>query len=269
MGRDRREYNNSDYGYQTENSPRGMDDKRYRQLVQEVSKGINYLDQLTMSIEQKSERIGTRNDSRNNHSELMSEIEKGNKAVGKVRRRVKELRDGVKRGESSKSKNTQYKKLASDFRKAMERFERVAEDVVEMEQTAVDQIRRSSVAQPKQQIDYKNYSEEQLYSNAQITSYDEDDLARREEDIINIGHAIKQVNGVYRQLDGLVQDQDEVIVEIAENAQDAKDNAEGALDNVRKADEKTKYINCGKKKCCCILLVLIVVGILAASLASS
>lgn len=172
-----------DHGYYDAQSPQrgGLDDNRYRQLVTEVSKGIGYFNQLSKSIEQKTQLFGTRQDSRSNHNKINEEVEKGKRVTAKVKKRLKELSkagQGVS-GAASRSRSTQYRKLANDFRAQLDEFDHICRRVVNSERNAVDHIRRSSV--PKQKTDnsmfnYNNYSEDQLYAQADVTVYDEDGM---------------------------------------------------------------------------------------------
>lgn len=263
--------------YMSANSPRGLSDERYNKLVQETSKGISSFNQLTRSMAQKISLFGTPQDSRSNHEQLKELSERGNKMVNKINKRLQELNKSCQ-GPQSRARKTQVGKLSSDFKNQVRVFEETCERLIESEKNAVDTIRRSSVAfrrsssrdgAPNGGLDFTNYNEDQIYAQMNVTQYDEEDLARREEDIIHINHQLREVNAAFREIDGLVQDQEEAIVEIVENTENAKDDVHGALENVKQANQRTKYCGCSRFKMFCYAVLVVLLLILIVSVVSA
>ncbi|EQC36788.1 hypothetical protein SDRG_05621 [Saprolegnia diclina VS20] len=267
--------------YDSFNSPRNnagglMDQGQYETLLSEVSKAVGQFNGIIRSIDQKVSLYGTSLDSRANHEKLTELVDKGNKLVGKIQKRLKLLTDDVKNksGPKAKARATAVKKLSSDFKSQLELFQKSCETVVAAETQAVDNIRRSSSSfvQPKGETNgnnFFNYNEDQIYAQAQVTTYDEDDMMRREEDIIHINHQLKEINAAYKEIDGLVQDQGEVIVEITDNIDNAHENAEEGLNQVKQADMRKSYCVCTKRKMICygvlgLILVLLVLTLVLA-----
>ncbi|OQR98976.1 syntaxin 7-like protein [Achlya hypogyna] len=268
--------------YDSFNSPRNnkdglMDQGQYEQLLSEVSKAVGQFNSTIRSIDQKVSLYGTSLDSRANHEKLNELVDKGNKLVGKIQKRLKLLNDDVKNksGAKAKARATAVRKLSSDFKSQLELFQKSCENVVASETQAVDQIRRSSSSfvAPKGDTSngnqFFNYNEDQIYAQAQVTTYDEDDMMRREEDIIHINHQLREINAAYKEIDGLVQDQGEVIVEITDNIDNAHENAEEGLNQVKQADMRKSYCVCTKRKMICygvlgLILVLLILTLVLA-----
>ncbi|TDH65325.1 hypothetical protein CCR75_000704 [Bremia lactucae] len=238
--------------YQSNQSPRdssgSMTNERFGKLVTETSKGISNFNQLTRSIAQKMSLFGTPQDSRSNHVHIKELTEKGNKLVAKINRRLQELNRGAK-GAAGRTRRTQINKLSADYKNQVRVFEETCERLLESERQSVDFIRRSSQSfrggdsrQSRKGVEFTNYSEDQIYAQANVIIYDEDDMQRREDDIIQINHQLREVNAAFTEIDGLIQDQGETVVEIVENTETAKENVSSALEEVRQAEQR--------KKCC-------------------
>jgi syntaxin 12/13 len=159
--------------YASADTPR-MPDERYNKLVQETSKGIASFNQVTRAIAQKMSLFGTQQDSRSNHQQLKELSEKGNKLVAKINRRLQELKKACV-GAHARSRKTQVGKLSSDFKNQLKTFEQTCQKLMESEKNSVDLIRRSSTSfKHEQKMDFNNYNEDQLYAQANITTYDEE-----------------------------------------------------------------------------------------------
>lgn len=173
-------------GYSAADSPRdSFSDERYGKLVQETSKGIAGFNQLTRSIAQKMSLFGTPQDSRANHKQLNELVDKGNKIVTKIQRRLKDLAQACQ-GPQARARKTQVNKLSTDFKNQLRSFEETCKRLVESEKNAVDLIRRSSTSfrnsddmnKPANNnnngMNFTNYNEDQIYAQANIVMYDED-----------------------------------------------------------------------------------------------
>ncbi|KAF0719157.1 Aste57867_1247 [Aphanomyces stellatus] len=248
--------------------------EKYDKLVAEVSKAVGQLNATLRSIDQKVSLYGTSLDSRSNHEKLKELVEKGNKLVSKIQKRLKLLNNDLQ-GQSGavvKMRTTTVKKLSGDFKTQLDLFQKSCQSVVATETSAVNHIRRSSesfVHAKQTGMAFTNYNEDQLYAQAQITTYDEDDMIRREEDIIHINHQLREINAAYKEIDGLVNDQHEVVVEIADNVDVAQDNAHKALEQVRSADSKRRYCACGKMQRWLyigggVIMLFIIIGVIMA-----
>ncbi|KUF91042.1 Peptidyl-prolyl cis-trans isomerase CPR6 [Phytophthora nicotianae] len=192
---------------------------------------------------------------------------KGNKLVAKINRRLQELNRGAK-GAAGRARRTQINKLSADFKNQVRVFEETCERLLDSERQSVEFIRRSSQSfkggdgrQTRGGAEFTNYSEDQIYAQANVIVYDEDDLQRREEDIIQINHQLREVNAAFQEIDGLVQDQGEMVVEIVENTDTAKDNVEKALEQVKQAEERRNCCACSKMKLICIAIFALLVFI--------
>nr|CCA18611.1 syntaxin 7like protein putative [Albugo laibachii Nc14]CCA20567.1 syntaxin 7like protein putative [Albugo laibachii Nc14] len=252
-------------------------DERYNRLVQESSKGISTFNQVTRSIAQKMSLFGTPQDSRENHNQIKELTDKGNKMSTKLSRRIQELNRACQGGSQERARKTQVNKLASDFKNQLKSFETTCERLITSEQQTIEHIRRSSTSYErvseddiKPKFGFGNYNEDQIYAQANVTTYDEDDLARREEDIVHINHQLREVNAAFREIDGLVEDQGETVVEVQDNTETVKENVAGALENVRQADKKTGWFKCSKFKLIGIgiLLMLVIIAVISFSASS-
>ncbi|KAG2790523.1 hypothetical protein JG687_00000274 [Phytophthora cactorum] len=257
--------------YRSAQSPRNSSgsatDERFGKLVTETSKGISTFNQLTRSIAQKMSLFGTPQDSRSNHVQIKELTEKGNKLVAKINRRLQELNRGAK-GAAGRARRTQVNKLSADFKNQVRVFEETCERLLESERQSVDFIRRSSQSfkggdgrQTRGGAEFTNYSEDQIYAQANVVVYDEDDMQRREEDIVQINHQLREVNAAFQEIDGLVQDQGEMVVEIVDNTETAKDNVEKALEQVKQAEQRRNCCACSKMKLICIAIFALLVFI--------
>lgn len=260
--------------YVSADSPKGPNElEQFNRNVQDTSKAIQEFHQLTKSMQQKMTLFSTAQDSRVNHQQLKELTEKGNKLVAKINRRLQDLTKACQ-GPSGRTRKTQVSKLSSDYKNQLKAFEETCEKFIENEKTAVANIRQSSHSFRSDDNDKRgglgDYSEDQLYSQANIQNYNEDDLARREEDILHINHQMREVNAAFREVDDLITVQGEVVVEIADDTDNVKDNVEGALDQVRQADTKRGYFQCTKWKMMCwgFLLIILAAIILAIILAA-
>lgn len=176
-------------GYSAADSPRdSFSDEHYAKLVQETSKGIAGFNQLTRSIAQKMSLFGTPQDSRANHKQLNELVDKGNKIVTKIQRRLKDLAQACA-GPQARSRKTQVNKLSTDFKNQLRSFEETCKRLVESEKNAVELIRRSSTSfrssndmnkpinnnnNSNNGMNFTNYDEDQIYAQANIVMYDED-----------------------------------------------------------------------------------------------
>jgi len=172
--------------YRSAQSPRDSEmpgefgDERFRKLVQETSKGLSSFNQVTRGIAQKMSLFGTPQDSRANHAQIKELTEKGNKLVAKINRRLQELNRGAK-GPSGRARRTQVNKLSADFKNQVRVFEETCERLLESERQSVEFIRRSSQSfkggdthQTRGGAEFTNYSEDQIYAQANVVVYDED-----------------------------------------------------------------------------------------------
>uniref|UniRef100_K3WAE6 t-SNARE coiled-coil homology domain-containing protein n=1 Tax=Globisporangium ultimum (strain ATCC 200006 / CBS 805.95 / DAOM BR144) TaxID=431595 RepID=K3WAE6_GLOUD len=256
--------------YTSADSPRGGGDaERYNRLVQDTTASIQSFHQTTRAIMQKMLILGTPQDNRANHQELKEMTDKGNTLVAKINKRLQELYKFTQSGAQARTRKTQVNKLSSDFKNQCKNFEDTCKKLVEAEKAAIAHIRQSSHSfrrEDDNNVELGNYNEDKLYAQANVTTYDEDDLLRREQDLIHINHQVREVNAAFKEVDDLVTDQGEVVVEIEENTNAARENVEGALDNVREADAKKGYCVCSKTKLICYGLFTLVVAILVLSL---
>lgn len=257
------ERDSMDEEYNSIESPRDMSDKEYRRLVEDVSEKIGEFSQLTRLIEQQMGLFNTPNDTRANHDKITKQVEKGKKLTSTISGKLKTLSSASTSGTraQSRSRATQHRKLATDFKSQMTRFDHVCTEIVRSEQSSVNRI-RNSLSQQETPLQ-TSYSEDQLYAQATVTSFHEDDVARREHDIFNITQQIKQVNTAYREIGDLVNQQDEIVVKVADDTEGAKEGTTNALQQVREADFKSKYCSCSKKKLCCYSIIIILVLILS------
>ena len=238
--------------YTSHESPR-RNSPNYDALMEDVSKGIRYFSEVTRSIEEKARLIGTKKDSRKNHKAINGEVEKGKNCAIRIKQILREI--------SGIQKTPEYRRTANEYRVLKERYEKACRKVVSDERDAVDHIRRTSTPSLKP-MDLSKYTEDQLYDQVTITNYDEDDLARREQDIIHISQQVNDVSAAFQEIDGLITEQGEVIIEVAQNTEETLDNTESAVEQLRVADEKTSYTGCSKRKCYCFMFLFVVVGIL-------
>lgn len=169
--------------YRAASSPRDseMQDDRFQKLVGETSKGISSFNQVTRSIAQKMSLFGTPQDSRANHSQLKELTDKGHKLTNKLNRRLQELHKATQGANASpalRARKAQVKKLSGDFKTQLKSFEDTCTRLLEAERFSVDLIRRSSQSfrsddKPAGPA-FANYSEDQIYAQANVIVYDED-----------------------------------------------------------------------------------------------
>ncbi|KAE9039927.1 hypothetical protein PR003_g5168 [Phytophthora rubi] len=254
--------------YMSADSPKMGEAEHYNALVQETSKAVGQFNQVTRTIAQKMALFGTPQDSRANHQQLTELADRGNKLVAKINRRLQELDKGAKAA-GGRARKTQVAKLSTDYKNQLKSFEETCQKLLAAERAAVSNLRQSSLSFRSDDSDkpagFDGYNEDQIYAQANVTSYNEDDLVRREEDIIKINHQLHEVNAAFREVDGLVQDQGEIVVDIEDNTTAAQENTEGALRNVREANLKRGFCKCSKTKLICIgiFALLVIVAIIA------
>jgi syntaxin 12/13 len=169
--------------YRSAQSPRDSEmpgefgDERFRKLVQETSKGISSFNQVTRGIAQKMSLFGTPQDSRANHTAVTELTDKGQKLVSRLNKRLQELHKACQSGDKRAMRKAQVSKLSSDFKAQLKSFEDTCKRLVETERHSVDLIRRSSTSfrgQKPAGNEFSNYSEDQIYAQANVVIYDED-----------------------------------------------------------------------------------------------
>ncbi|KAI9907631.1 hypothetical protein PsorP6_004796 [Peronosclerospora sorghi] len=249
-------------------SPKMGEQEHYNALVQETSKAVGQFNQVTRTIAQKMTLFGTPQDSRANHQQLTELTISGNKLVSKINRRLQELDKGAK-ATGGRARKTQVTKLSTDYKNQLKSFEETCQKLLAAERAAVLNLRQSSLSFRSEENDkpagFDGYNEDQIYAQANVTSYSEDDMLRREEDILKINQQLHEVNAAYKEVDGLVQDQGEIVVDIEENTNAAQENTESALENVREANLNRGLCKCSKTKLIFlgIFAVLVAIAIIA------
>lgn len=249
----------SSSAYSAANTPRDGNGQSPDQMIQETSRGISSLNQLLRTMHQKLSLVGTPQDSRSNHQQLTELMDKGNKLIQKLQRRLQELT----RGPAARTRKAQISKLTNDLKAQVKRFEEACERLRDVEASEIEELRRSSASSAHS---FHVHDEKRLFDQAQVTNFEEDDLVRREEDLIHINHKLREVNAAFREVDDLVREQGEVVVQVEENADEAKEQVEDALDNVRQADASRKYCACSKCKLIVYSTLIIILVLLIVSL---
>ncbi|ETI50933.1 hypothetical protein, variant [Phytophthora nicotianae] len=200
--------------YISADSPKMGEAEHYNALVQETSKAVAQFNQVTRNISQKMTLFGTPQDSRANHQQLTELTDRGNKLVAKINRRLQELDKGAKAA-GGRARRTQVAKLSTDYKNQLKSFEETCQKLLAAERAAVSNLRQSSLSfrsdDDQKPAGFDGYNEDQIYAQANVTSYNEDDLVRREEDILKINQQLHEVNAAYQEVDGLVQDQGEIV----------------------------------------------------------
>ncbi|CAI5726360.1 unnamed protein product [Peronospora destructor] len=183
--------------------------------------------------------FGTPQDSRANHQQL---TDRGNKLVAKINRRLQDSDKGAKDA-GGRARKTQVAKLSMDYKNQLKSFEETYDNDMPG--------------------GFGGYNEDQIYAQANVTHYNEDDLARQKEDILKISQQLYEVNAAYQEVDGLVQPRRDLDIE--EDTNTAQENTQGALHNVREANRKRGLRKCSKTKLFClgIFSILVAVAIIA------
>ncbi|ETV89422.1 hypothetical protein H257_00709 [Aphanomyces astaci] len=260
--------------YDSLESPKAgiMSAEKYDKLVGEVSKALGHLNTTVRAVDQKVSLFGTSLDSHSSHEKLRELLGNGNKLISKIEKRLKALGDDIK-GQSGpvvRARSNTLKKLSTDFKTQHDLFSQSSQNAKVAHVNLPSAAQPSAINQPRPAPGgFTNYHEDQFLAQAQVTTYDEDDLVRREEDIIHINHQLREINAAYKEVDGLINDQHEVVVEIADNVQEARNETHGALEHVQKADGRSNYCNCSKRKLYCygglaFIFVLMVLGVIIA-----
>ncbi|CAI5708242.1 unnamed protein product [Peronospora destructor] len=185
--------------YMSMNSPKVGETEHYNALVQETFKAVGQFNQVTRSIAQKMTLFGTPQDSRANHQQLTDLTDRGNKLVAKINRRLQDLDKGAKDA-GGRVRKTQVAKLSMDYKNQLKSFEETYDNDMPG--------------------GFGGYNEDQIYAQANVTRYNED------EDILKISQQLYEVNAAYQEVDGLVQDQGEIVVDIEEDTSAAQENTQ-------------------------------------------
>lgn len=167
--------------YTSADSPKSGDAERYGRLVQETSTAIGSFHQSTRAIMQKMLILGTPQDNRANHQELKELTDKGNQLVTKINKRLQDLYKFTQSGPQARTRKTQVNKLSTDFKNQCKNFEDTCKKLVEAEKAAIAHIRQSSHSFRRDEsldnnssLELGNYSEDKLYAQANVTTYNED-----------------------------------------------------------------------------------------------
>ncbi|ETV79521.1 hypothetical protein, variant [Aphanomyces astaci] len=214
--------------------------------VSEVSAAIGDLGNVTNTIKEKVALFGSNLDTRANHEQITELTKQGRDLVQATTAKLQTLVNSASGADKSASR-----KLSKDFKVQLTAFEQVCAKTVASESTAVQAIRSTSVRRNTER-DLTNYNEDLIYTQASVQVYDEDDLVRREEDIITINHKLGEIKAAFQEVDGLVQDQQDIVVEIHDNTTAAAEDTSAALGQVQQADKKTGYATCT----CCYLCTI-------------
>ncbi|EQC37548.1 hypothetical protein SDRG_05147 [Saprolegnia diclina VS20] len=215
--------------------------------VTEVETAITRLGRITSDIKTKTSLFGTPQDTRANHDQLNALAKEGNDSVQMLRKQLQSLSSAT-----STANKSAVRKLSKGFQAQVTAFEQACSSMVASEKSAVELIRRTSTKLDPSAQDGLACNEDQLYAQAQVSVYNEDDLVRREEDIVKINHQLREIKAAYEEVGGLLEDQKDVVIEIANNTEAARENARDGLENVQQADKKTGYCTCT----CCYLCTI-------------
>jgi syntaxin 12/13 len=228
--------------YSSADSPKGAHEvEQYKRNKADTSNAIKEFHLLTKSMQQKMTLFKTPQDSRVNHQQLKELTEKGNRLVAKINRRLQDLSRACQ-GSLGRSRKAEVNKLSNDFKNQLKAFEATCQQLIENEKLAVAEIRKSSRSfrsDDDKPAGLGNYNEDQIYTQAHVQSYNEDgklnvavgrkretsghvtdagvcmfwlvDLMRREEDIIQINHQMREVNAAFREVDDMIAAQGEVV----------------------------------------------------------
>jgi hypothetical protein len=138
-------------------------------LIVEVSAAIGHLGEITNDIKQKLSLFGTPQDKRVNHEHVNELSKEGRDIVKKVTGQLQSLAN-------SASQKSAARKLTKDFKAQASIFEQVCASLATAEQSTVEFIRKTSEKSAKKE-DLANYSEDQIYAQAQVNVYNEDGMA--------------------------------------------------------------------------------------------
>lgn len=168
--------------YMSADSPKLGENEHYNALVQETSKAVGQFNQVTRTIAQKMTLFGTPQDSRANHQQLTELTDRGNKLVAKINRRLQELDKGAKAA-GGRARKTQVAKLSTDYKNQLKSFEETCQKLLASERAAVSNLRQSSLSFRSDDNDkpegFDGYNEDQIYAQANVTSYNEDGACRQ------------------------------------------------------------------------------------------
>lgn len=168
--------------YAAADSPKQGEAERYTRIVAETSTAIGAFHQTTRTLNQKLQVLGTPADTRANHRELKELADKGNALVATVNRRLQQLY-ALCTGPPGRTRKTQVNKLSGDFKREVQAFEDACRRLVDAEKAAIAHIRNSSHSYRRDDslddgagggLELGGYNEDQLYAQANVTTYDED-----------------------------------------------------------------------------------------------
>lgn len=165
--------------YTSADSPNNHDVEQFNTSVQDTSKMIQEFHQATRSIQQKMTLFNTPQDNRVNHQQLKELTDKGKSLVTRINKRLQDLNKACQ-GATGRTRRTQVNKLSNDYKNQLKSFEETCQKLVENEKAAVANIRRQSSSFQHDETNKKanvgGYNEDQIYSQVNVTKYDEDGM---------------------------------------------------------------------------------------------
>ena len=135
-----------------------MSDSDFRFKLGEVSKGLDLFDQVIHSVDTKAKKGRTL-------KTMSTDVGKGKKLVANLKTKLKELSVASKQRGGSSSRQSQFKKVANDFRNQIRHFDQICKYVYDKE--ARDEDDRTRKPQEQQEMTTfrpKDHNEDQVIS---------------------------------------------------------------------------------------------------------
>jgi len=210
----------------------------------EIQEWIQDLKRNNAKLERMHVKLGTRSDAET-RSKLTKEREDTTKLIKKI---IGALRDG-------KGNKEVAQKLTKELETELNRFDDVCKKIENREREIMTAMGSDAVAaeedkgltqeEKRQKLQEKNI-------DAQFLEYNEQDIARRHQEILAIERDAVEILEMFKDMRALVMEQKEGLDVIEGNIMDAKLNAETGERELIEAEHLQKK---SRKKSCCILCI--------------
>ncbi|XP_051510469.1 syntaxin-7 [Myxocyprinus asiaticus] len=236
-------------------------------LAQTISSNIQRITQLTNTIQQAINHLGTAHDSTDLRQRLQQEQQNVSHLAKETDRLMKEF-SSLPATTEQRQRKIQRERLITEFSNALGVFQKAQREAAKKEKEFVARVRASSrISSGATDDDFGGIaspfaSESQIHSQSFEVNITEEDLQliqERESAIRQLESDITDINVIFRDLGMMVHEQGDMIDSIEANVESTEIHVQSATQQLsRAADFQTS----SRKKICILIAVLVVLAVI-------
>ncbi|XP_051954921.1 syntaxin-7 [Xyrauchen texanus] len=235
-------------------------------LAQTISSNIQRITQLTNTIQQTINHLGTAQDSTDLRQRLQQNQQHVNNLAKETDRLMKEF-SSLPVTTEQRQRKIQRERLINEFSNALGVFQKAQREAAKKEKEFVARVRASSRISSGATDDFGGIitplaSESQIHSQSFVENITEEDLQliqERESAIRQLESDITDINVIFKDLGMMVHEQGDMIDSIEANVENAEVYVQSGTQQLsRAADSQTS----SRKKICILIAVLVVLAVI-------